>query len=400
MRYFFIFLFYSQLLPAQVWVQLTDFPGIKRDDGVAVIVNGKAYFGTGLIEWALTTDFYSLDLGNLSWSSVPAMPNSSERQYACAFAGPNCFFVFGGEGPNGPLSNMYKFDIASNAWTAVASKPGNGLIASSCMSFGNKVIIAGGKFQSGGQVSNEVWEYTINTDSWAQKNSFPFLGRWRASAAVLNNSGYLLFGRDTSGSYRKELYKYNSSTDAWTKIMDFPLPMGRAYAALNVANNKLFMFGGQDTLEHYYKDLWYFNEMSASWLQGPDIPALGRKGGMSCAYGGMFYYSCGIGEGPARLTETWMTDIPLGIKEYDYTSSFSVYPNPTNGIIYMEQSNPNKKFNSLTCSYTDISGRELGRSKSIDLEKPLDLGDLNTGIYFLKIYSGNELIEVKQIIRN
>lgn len=400
MRLLLIFLFCSQLAPAQAWMRLNDFPGIKRDDGVAVVVNGKAYFGTGLIEWVLTVDFYALDLTSMSWSNIPSMPFSSERQYACAFAGPNCFFVFGGEGSNGPLNNMYKFDIATNTWTAVTPKPGNGLIAASCFSFGDKVIIAGGKFQSGGQVSNEVWEYTISTDTWAQKNNFPFLGRWRASAAVLNNNGYLLFGRDTSGSYRKEFYKYTPSTDTWTKIMDFPLPLGRAYAALNVANNKLFMFGGQDTLENYYKDLWYYNEVNSSWLQGPDIPASGRKGGMSCSYGSMVYYSCGIGEGPARLKETWMTDIPLGIKENYNAAAFSVYPNPTNGIIYLELSDPNKKFNSLTHSYTDICGKELGRLKNISAEKMLDISDLNTGVYFLKIYSENELLEVKRIIKN
>src|SRR6478736_6755967 len=92
------FFLYSNLLLSQVWMQLPNFPGVKRDDGIAVIVNDKAYIGTGLQEWSATTDFYVLDLKSLNWATIPSMPYTSERQYACAFEGNNCFYVFGGDG--------------------------------------------------------------------------------------------------------------------------------------------------------------------------------------------------------------------------------------------------------------------------------------------------------------
>jgi len=313
-------------------VQLPDFPGLKRDDGVAVVVNNKAYFGTGLVEWAITLDFYVLDLNDYSWSYGKAMPDNTNRQYACAFSGPGCFYVFGGDANGGATGNMFKYDIAANTWTAVASKPGNGLIGAACMNFGNKVIISGGRFQSG-KASAEVWEYTLSTDTWVQKNDYPFPGRWRAGATVHNNAGYLIFGRDTGGAFRKEFYKYTPASDSWSKIMDFPAAKGRAYSSLQVANTKLCVFGGTDTLDHFYKDIWYYNETTNTWLQGPDLPSTGRKGGMSCAYGENLFYTCGIGEGPTRLTETWKTDIPLGVKENHRSTVLSVYPNPSDGLI-------------------------------------------------------------------
>ena len=61
MKLLFTFLLLSWGCSAQLWIQLPDFPGLKRDDGVAVVVNNKAYFGTGLIEWSSTIDFHVLD---------------------------------------------------------------------------------------------------------------------------------------------------------------------------------------------------------------------------------------------------------------------------------------------------------------------------------------------------
>jgi len=396
MKLLFIFLLSFQVLTAQVWIKLPDFPGLKRDDGVAVVVDNKAYVGTGLVEFALTLDFYVMDLSTYSWSYGKAMPDNSNRQYACAFSGNGCFYVFGGVANIGASDELFKYDVASNSWSSVASKPGNGLIGAACMNFGDKVIISGGKFQNG-KASAEVWEYTKSTNTWIQKNDYPFSGRWRASAAVLNNAGYLIFGRDSGGAFRKEFYKYTLATDSWTKIMDFPAAKGRAYSSLNVAHGKLTVFGGIDTLDGLYKDLWYFNETTTSWLQGPDLPSNGRKGGMSWAYGEDLFYTCGIAEGPMRVTETWKTDVPVGIKKISNESLFSVYPNPSDGKINITL--PSKAFSNMRCSYEDIFGRSLG---TIDLnsQNSIDLHAYKNGIYFLKFYSENKLIEIKKIVKN
>lgn len=400
MRLVFIFLLFCTSGFSQLWLQIGDFPGIKRDDGVAVTVNNKAYFGSGLIEWAITVDFYELNLATNAWSPIAPMPHTAERQYATAFAGPDCFYVFGGEGIGGALNNLYKYDIATNTWSAAAPKPGKGLMAASCMNFGNKIIICGGKFKPSSDISNEVWEYTISSDTWLKKNNYPFIGRWRSSAVTLNGEGYLIFGKDTNGAYRKEFYKYTPASDTWTKIMDFPLPRGRAYASLDMANDELFVFGGVDTLDHFYKDIWYFKPLTNTWIQGPDLPSTGRKGGLSCAAAGNFYYSCGIGEGPVRLTETWMTDIPVGIKENTYSkNSIGVYPNPTGGKISFNLP-PGFNGSSFNCSCFDLSGREIASSSDIKTGQSIDLSPFEPGIYFLKFYSENQLIETKKVIRN
>lgn len=394
MKYFIYFFFSFQLLNAQLWVQLPDFPGLKRDDGVAVAVGNKAYVGTGLVEWALTLDFWVLDFSTYTWSYGVAMPPSSNRQYACAFTGVNSFYVFGGDGNNGAQSDMLRFDISTSSWTTVASKPGNGLIGASCMNFGDKIIISGGKFQSG-KVSNEVWEYSISSDAWKQKNNYPFAGRWRASATVLNGFGYLVFGRDTGDAYRKELYKYSPANDSWTKISTAPVSQGRAYSAFQTVNNRLFLFAGVDSLNQLYKNCWYYTEATDTWDVGPDLPSTARKGGMSCSAGDKFFYTCGIGEGPMRLTETWMTDVPLGMKEEKKNHLITVFPNPAKDQIQLRAPG---HYETLHYSYSDPSGRLLG-SAEIKGEGRIDLSALSPGIYFLKIFSEARLLETRKIIK-
>ncbi|MBA3681839.1 MAG: T9SS type A sorting domain-containing protein [Bacteroidetes bacterium] len=396
MKLFYTFILLSNFLVAQTWVQLTDFPATERDDGVAVSLNGKAYFGTGLLAgFTLGKDFYALDLATNTWSAIASMPVNSDRQYACAFSYLNSFYVFSGAGySNAVFTDLQRYDVATNTWTVLTGKPGNGLIGASCLEYGDKIIIVSGKFQSG-TVSDEVWEYTISTNTWLQKNNFPFGGRWRAGASVLNGVGYLLFGLDNNQSFRKEMYSYNNVTDVWTKVMDFPQPKGRAYAALKTTTGKLVMFGGRDTLNTYYNDMWFYNDITGSWNPGPVMPSAGRKGGMSCASGDKFYYSCGINVSDTRLKETWMIDVPVGVKENNNAIAVSFYPNPCSTILNFEFAETNLNYE---VELFDVNAKKI-LSQTLNGSQSIIISQLESGIYFLKIKDEKNNFTTKKIIK-
>ncbi|MDI1354097.1 MAG: kelch repeat-containing protein [bacterium] len=389
----------SPILHAQLWVKLADFPSTKRDDGVAVVVNNTAYFGTGLQEWNATIDFYALNLSTRTWSPIAFMPHTTERQYACAFAGSNCFYVFGGDGIGGALTNMYKYTLASNSWTTVASKPGKGLIAAVCFPFGDKIIIAGGKFQDG-TLSREVWEYTLSSDTWLQKNNFPSTPVWRASGTTLNGLGYMLFGIDSTNAHRKELYQYNPTNDTWLALINFPLTEGRAYAAMHGLNNRLFVFGGHDSQNNYYNDCWFFNPATLSWFPGPNLPGQSRKGGMSCANGQDFYYSCGI-SAVGRLTETWSTDVPTGIVQNKKMRSLSVFPNPCQSRLTISLPHPAQSIG-YRINVKSILGEIVltSNTETKDSFVELQTSDLVLGVYFVELYEGDRLLATQKFFRN
>ena len=390
MKLLFTFLLFSQIAFCQTWAQLPDFPSSERDDGVAVYLNGKAYFGTGLIVgFSLGKDFYSYELWNNTWAQIASMPTGSERQYACAFTYSNSFYVFSGSGySNAVFTDLLRYNVATNTWTTLTGKPGNGLIGASSLEFGNKIIIVGGKLANG-NVNNEVWEYNISTDTWLQKSNFPFGGRWRASASVLNNVGYLVFGIDNNLSFRKEMYSYNPITDTWLKIMDFPLPKGRAYSAMRTSINKLVLFGGYDSLNTYHNDVWYYNDLTTSWTQGPNLPSFGRKGGFSVTAGDKFYYSCGINVTDTRLKETWVIDVPVGIKENYSATNFSYYPNPANEIINLKINTEDG--HEVTVGIYNLMG-QLIKEDNVEFKSntaSIKTDGLANGVYLLKVIEAN-----------
>lgn len=398
MKLFALLIFFTQLLKAQSWLQLNDFPAAERDDGVAVTVGNTAYFGTGnMATGGISIDFYALNAAN-SWTPIASMPQYTQRQYACAFAGPNSFFIFSGDGFSGPLNDLYKYDIASNSWSAKTSRPGAGVYGAACLEFGNKIVVAGGKSAagSGQQVSDLVWEYTISSDSWQQKANFPGGGRFRASAAVINGNGYLMFGIDENGRMCKDMYRYDQGSDTWTKVLDFPQGMGRSYAAMRQVNNKLVLFGGYDSLNVYHKDVWFFDPASEQWMQQNDLPSFGRKGGMSTVLGNNFYYSCGIDANNTRLKETWVLDVPVGIRENEWQSRFAVHPNPGKELIYVEGNEHNRIAQLLL---TDVCGKEIKQSTVASAQSAsLLLDDITAGIYLLKIVTNEAVVVSKKIV--
>ncbi len=392
---------FHNLVLAQNWIQLSNFPGSKRDDGVAVCVNNKCYFGTGLQEgWSATIDFFELDLPTLSWKSIPDMPHTTERQYACAFAGPNSFYVFGGDGIGGALSTLYRYDVAARTWSLMASKPGQGLSGAACMVFGDSVVFVGGRNNLVHNTNNEVWLYQISNNTWHQKSDFPYGGRWRGCASVLHNKGYFMFGLDSNDAYRKELYRYQLSNDTWNKVGDFPSGIGRTYSSMVTGSEQLVLFAGQDTMRNYYKDIWYYNDINNVWVKDQNLPSFGRKGGLCASNGRNLYYSCGINSADQRLNETWMTDIPLGLKSQKKSDfDFEVFPNPCENSFFIQALPEHSK--PATYRLLNTNGLELVASKLIDnVPTWIDIRFLETGLYMLelKIEGGSSV--VKKIIKH
>lgn len=76
-------------------------------------------------------------------------------------------------------------------------------------------------------------------------------------------------------------------------------------------------------------------------------------------------------------------------------SIIMVYPNPTNGLLYV-------KTNMKDCIFEvhDISGRKVMSQKLNENETKTDLSSLNNGTYFYKITQNNVVIKTDKLILN
>lgn len=324
-------------LAQPTWSQLANFPGIERDDGIAFVINNKAYIGSGLREWALTGDFHCFDLTTETWTAVASLPMWEERQYACGFTNGINGYIFGGTGISGDLTTLWMYSPSTNSWTAKASKPGNGVRGASCFVIGNVAYIVGGAFNTNDAI-NEVWAYDMTANSWTQKNNLP-ITNWRGSAASANGKGYLLYGMNSAYAYSRYLYEYDPAGDNWTYKSTFAGPAtGKVYADMQAINDDLVVFAGKDSLNACNNQLWTYNLISNSWLSVNTLTATLRKGGMGFTNAGTYYYTCGISQADVRLKETWKTNIAVGIHEIESKEQIRIYPNPASDVITVHSS--------------------------------------------------------------
>jgi uncharacterized repeat protein (TIGR01451 family) len=99
---------------------------------------------------------------------------------------------------------------------------------------------------------------------------------------------------------------------------------------------------------------------------------------------------------PAIVTNTFQTEFvnTLGIDK-NTISNFVIYPNPTNDILSIQ----NKENSIITkVNVIDILGKTILSSKYEVSNVSIDLSSLNSGIYFVEIYS-NDLKTVQKIIK-
>lgn len=362
---------------AQTWVQLSDFPAPERDDGVAFVINGKAYCGSGLkVGWSLGNDFYCLDLSSETWTTIASMPAGQERQYACGFTNGVNGYVFGGEAGGTDLNTLWMYSPATNSWTAKASKPGNGVRGASCFVINTTAYIIGGAYSSTDAL-NEVWAYDMVNDSWSQKNNLP-ITNWRGSAASTNGKGYLLFGMNVNYGYNRFLYEYDPGSDQWSYKSAFGGGgTGKVYANMQSIYNELIVFSGKDSLNNFSNELWSYDITANSWTQKTTLGATLRKGGMGFTNNGIYYYTCGISPADVRLKETWKIGLSVGIKEYSDKENPIIYPNPVKDILYIRNYRGQnfRIYNALG----QVSSEGKIENGAIDVSK------LDRGIYFLHL---------------
>ena len=88
----------------------------------------------------------------------------------------------------------------------------------------------------------------------------------------------------------------------------------------------------------------------------------------------------------------------LSVNYFENQELFRVYPNPTNGLLNLRINNYVGKVN---IQVIDINGRIVNEFKNEDFntEKPLNLNNLQSGMYILKV-SGDELNFTQKIMKN
>jgi N-acetylneuraminic acid mutarotase len=195
-------------------------------------------------------------------------------------------------------------------------------------------LLGKGYWGLGGNTSNsflrDMWAYDPATDSWTQKNDFPF-DLPGVAAATANDKGYVM-------TYSGSLYEYSPVTDAWKYLSSFPEGNRPGIAGFGLGGNLYFGTGNgvvMDANNQYppLKDFWKYDLSQNTWIRIADFPGVGRTAAVSFVIGEKAYVGIGYnGVGaPPFYKDMW---------SYDATSAAWTQiadfpePNATVGIVF------------------------------------------------------------------
>jgi N-acetylneuraminic acid mutarotase len=293
-------------------------------------LNGKGYVVCPATNTSTNNNtVWQYDPSANTWTQKNNFPVNNGLSDIFAFVANGSAYVGISTGTN---STVYQYNEISDAWTQKASL-GN---LSTHQSFGlnNKGYVLANCANAAGAVS-AMYEYNPTNDQWTQKNNAPF-GRKHASCVSNSESGYLVGGNVPSGgiTYCTQFtYKYNPVTDAWTQVPNSILYETMIGAAFTGSNNRL-------------------------------------------------YYTCGIqGSGTSTVTnQLWESTFEVGMEENASSDQFNIYPNPVNDKLIIELHET-----AITITITDVIGKEVYRLKDAEGRQEVDVKELSSGIYFLRV---------------
>jgi len=187
----------------------------------------------------------------------------------------------------------------------------------------------------------DMWAYDPATDSWTQKNDFPF-DIPAVAAATVNDKGYVL-------SYFSGLYEYNPVADTWKHLTNFPGGFRPGITGFAMGGDLYFGTGNNTDTNNFqtFKDFWKYDIGENKWTGIKDFPGVSRTNAVSFVVGNKAYVGIGFnGIGaPPIYKDMWGYDANTGdwtqIADFPETNSNVgiLFSNSTKGYVGVHEAN-------------------------------------------------------------
>jgi N-acetylneuraminic acid mutarotase len=176
------------------WVQRASMPR-AGSCGAQGTINGLLYVYVGCTGVANEHWFYRYNPATNTWTALPLPPSKHSTPSAAGVIGGK-FYLAGGLGDGFQINqSLHVFNPATNTWATRAPIP-------SVQANGNFGVLNGKLYAAGGADENivgTVWAYTPGTNSWASKAPLP-TARYDAAGVAAGGLFFVLGGSLPSGS--------------------------------------------------------------------------------------------------------------------------------------------------------------------------------------------------------
>ena len=194
----------------------------------------------------LMGDWWEYDLSKHSWKAMSDSPGSySTLMASFAYKNKGYLVSTGAMWDEYPMT-VVMFDPISSKWIKKADFPGEKVSDALSLVVKERIFVLGGSFAYGKDpfLSNCLWEYVPDTDTWFRRADFPGTARTNMDGFVIGDRMYAGFGfeniRGDWLDYTRDLWEYLPDKDVWEP---------RAGITMWVPNEFTFSLG---TLFYFY----------------------------------------------------------------------------------------------------------------------------------------------------
>ncbi len=264
------FLFFSNL-SAQDWDPITPpgAPSARQGQSMKTLPDGRVLlFGGEDVEGTLLNDTYAFDING--WKQlIPTNTPPPARRDHQAWTRADLMYIYGGEGENGPLNDLWSYNSTTNTWQQ-EQLSGPGPVARhghaiTTLTDGSEIIVGG--TDADGNPLKDCWR--LNSDNtFTQLQDAPATYTGHSMELGPNGEWLYVFGRPGSiGIYRV-------STDRWSFVSGGP-PNGEGCMTSKGTNGGepvIFIFGGKDVNGNEMNQTYQYNLYSGELTQRGNMP--------------------------------------------------------------------------------------------------------------------------------
>jgi N-acetylneuraminic acid mutarotase len=181
-----------------------------------------------------------------TWSKVASLPAAVSAAAATVLDGQ--LYVVGGcaTGTCDPtVRTVFRYDPAHNSWARLAGYP-LPVAFLACAGISQEVVCAGGYDTISGSLSNSVYIYNPDTNTWSQGADMPYYS-WGMAYSGSGNTlqaadGVISTSPDPADAgITSQAYQYNPSSNTWAALLDANYPEYRGGGACG-----FYKIGGLD----------------------------------------------------------------------------------------------------------------------------------------------------------
>ncbi len=172
------------------------------------------------------------------WQKLANLPTARSGLAVAVYE--NQIYAIGGETAQGVTGVMEQYDVATDTWITLTSKPVPVADINAAV-IGGKIYIPGGRLASGG-VTDALESYDPRRGQWERRAPLPVA---LSGYALVTFEGKLyVFGGWDGQKFLASVYEYDSGQDKWIERM--PMPTARGFAGAAIAGGKIYVLGGYD----------------------------------------------------------------------------------------------------------------------------------------------------------